>query len=80
MVTPIPPPEVTILIHREGPLWWAESDDWPGWTAADDSLERLHAVIAESFRQFRPHTSYLTLIDPMDILENNSKKENLPDA
>ena len=41
---------VTMIVHHEatddGVCWWAESDDFPGFTAAGSTLEELREMYA----------------------------------
>lgn len=38
---------VTVYYRQEDGVWWADSPDIQGWTAAADSYEELRAVIAD---------------------------------
>lgn len=36
--------------HREGGVWWADSDELPGFSAAAESCKALHEVVREGVR------------------------------
>jgi predicted RNase H-like HicB family nuclease len=51
--------KITLLIHLEPaetgkPVWWAESDELPGFTASADSLVELRSVVAEVLTDIGP--------------------------
>jgi len=41
---------IRVIHHSEGNLWWSESPDVPGWSAAGDSLEEVRKLAEEGIR------------------------------
>ena len=39
--------QVQVKVHREGDVFWAESDDLVGFSACADSLEDLKALVVD---------------------------------
>jgi predicted RNase H-like HicB family nuclease len=50
--------DISVVVHREDGTLWAESPDWPGWTAAADSWNALAERVRESVDVWRPGTSW----------------------
>jgi predicted RNase H-like HicB family nuclease len=44
--------EITVEYHEEDGLWWAESDQVPGWAAGGSSQDEVRARVREGLRFF----------------------------
>lgn len=58
---------VTVVNHREGESWWAESPDLPGFSAAADSSDELDEMVRDGvdfYLDGEPHALLITRDDP----------------
>lgn len=49
---------VRVLYHREDGVWWAESPDVPGFSAAADSLPDVRHYVREALREVHESEPY----------------------
>ena len=47
----MPVPDILVLISFQDGVWWAESENVPGWCVEAGNFEELYALI-EEMRQF----------------------------
>ena len=50
---------VTVLYHHENAVWWAESPDVPGFSAAADDLPAARELVARALDDVLGRGSYL---------------------
>lgn len=50
--------DMSIELHDEDGVWWAESNDLRGWSASADSRGELVEVIRDSIAELRPGASW----------------------
>ena len=55
--------DIYINVHYEDGTVWAESGQWPGWSAAADTMPELMVLIQESVDLFRPGAPWTAVGD-----------------
>lgn len=51
--------QVTVSFHNEDGVWWAESDDLPGFSAAADTREELVSLVRDGVAFHLGHKAFV---------------------
>jgi len=56
--------DISVRVHQEDGTYWAESGEWPGWSALAETWDALMLRIQESVDIWRPGASWMAVGDP----------------